>query len=234
MFVSGRLSVPRVPVSDVGEDRDMVGFFANLAQLRTAVVEKQRKGADNERKGAEVKRWAEANLVLIDQITGEAERLLGGAGVADTLAGTGEGASSATKNALSDFHAWCEWVSGGDSESMQYFTPEHDEETGAPVYDHRVVSDKRGNRLRAFAAARVYGRKLKTSSLAHAIFLTGETRAVDAASVKSSLGGLVRYGQDWRREDGGWLEYVGEGLSPNQEMVLQLAGERTKRLQQAD
>ena len=35
-------------------------------------------------------------------------------------------------------------------------------------------------------------------------------------------------------EDGGWLEYVGEGLSPNQEMVLQLAGERTKRLQQAD
>ena len=87
MFVSGRLSVPRVPVSDVGEDRDMVGFFANLAQLRTAEVEKQRKGADKERKGAEVKRGAEANLVLIDQITGQAERLLGGAGVADTLAG---------------------------------------------------------------------------------------------------------------------------------------------------
>ena len=212
----------------------MVDFFAYLAELRTTMVEKQRKGADKERKGARLKRWAEVNLVLIDQITGKADRLLGEAGVADTLAGTGEGASYATKYAGSDFRAWCERVSGGDSESMQYFTPEHDEETGAPVYDHRVVSDKRGNRLRAYAAARVYGRKLKTSSLAHAIFLTGETRAVDAASVKSSLGGLVRYGRDWRREDGGWLEYVGEGLSPNQEMVLQLAGERTKRLQQAD
>ena len=212
----------------------MVDFFAYLVELRTTMVEKQRKGADKERKGARLKRWAEANLVLIDQITGQAERLLGGAGVADTLADTGEGASSATEYAVSDFHAWREWVSGGYSESMHYFTPEHDGETGAPVYDHRVVSDKRGNRLRAFAAARVYGRKLKTSSLAHAIFLTGETSAVDVASVKSSLGGLVRYGRDWRREDGGWLEYVGEGLSPNQEMVLQLAGERTKLLLQVD
>ncbi len=219
----------------------MVGLFAKLAELRTAVVEKQRKGtekeregAEKEREGAEEKRWAEASLVLIDQIIGKAERLMGGAGVADTLAGTGEGASSATEDAVSDLHAWRESMFGGDLESMQYFTPEHDEETGAPVYDHRVVSGKRSNRLRAFAAARVYGRKLKTTSLAHAIFLTGETRAVDAASVKSSLGGLVRYGQDWRREDGGWLEYAGEGLSPNQEMILQLAGERTKRLQQAD
>lgn len=103
--------------------------------------------------------------------------------------------------------------------------PDRDEETGDPFYDVRVVSGKRNSRERALAAARVYGGSLREQSLAEAIFRTGETQAADPASVRGSLGGLVKYGSDWRREHG-QLIYQGDGLKPDRDTILLLARER--------
>ena len=110
--------------------------------------------------------------------------------------------------------------------------PDRDEETGDPVYDVRVVSGKRNSRERALAAARVYGGSLREQSLADAIFLTGETRAAGPASIRGSLGGLVRHGSDWRREHG-QLIYQGDGLRPDRDTILLLARERDALKQRA-
>ena len=106
---------------------------------------------------------------------------------------------------------------------FEYLEP--DGEPDRPRYEVSVVSGKRNTRERAFAAAQVYGERLKEMSLAHAIFLTGETNAADAASVRGSLAGLVKHGEDWRRERG-WLIYRGPGLKPDWETILRLVGER--------
>ena len=102
--------------------------------------------------------------------------------------------------------------------------PDVDEETGDLSYDVRVVSGKGNTRERARAAARVYGYRLKESSLAQAIFRTGETRAASPESIRGSLGGLVRYGGDWRR-DRGWLVYCGDELEPDWDTLRELACE---------
>ena len=109
--------------------------------------------------------------------------------------------------------------------------PDVDEETGDPIYDMRVVSGKGNSRERARAAARVYGYRLKESSLADAIFRTGETRAADPASIRGSLGGLVRYGGDWRR-DRGFLVYCGDELEPDWDTLRELACEGKSRQNQ--
>ncbi len=197
-------------------------LFGNMAQMRVALVEMRLRGAERERQGAEEKRWADVNLELLDQIEAKARHLLGAAEYADLSLHGQEGADSSLYDRLRNLHISRRFIFGGDSDSFQYLAPDYDGPTGRALYALPVVAGKGTNRRRAFAAARVYGPKLDTASLADAIFRTGETRAVDAASVKSSLGTLVRYGQEWKRSEGGVLEYVGDGLTPNQEMILKL------------
>ena len=112
----------------------------------------------------------------------------------------------------------------------EYFTPDKDDETKEPIYDVGVVSGLRNGRERAFAAARVYGPILRERALADTIFLTGETRAADAVSVRGSLGGLVKYGADWKRERGS-LIYQGEELRPDWETIRRLSEARNEQLQ---
>ena len=102
--------------------------------------------------------------------------------------------------------------------------PDVDENSGDPIYDICVVSGKGTSRERALAAARVYGYRLKESALADAIFRTGETNASSSTSIRGSLGGLVKYGEGWRR-DRGWLVYTGEDLDPDWATLRRLAGE---------
>ena len=92
--------------------------------------------------------------------------------------------------------------------------------TGEPVYDVRAVAGLGTIRERAYAAASVYGRRLREVSLAQAIFETGETAAPDAKSARWSLGSLVRYGDEWVRCRG-WLVYKGT-LTPNKEMIREM------------
>ena len=116
--------------------------------------------------------------------------------------------------------------------NFQYFTPDRDGDSNEPIYSVSVVSGKRNSRERALAAARVYGPDLREMSLADAIFRTGETRAADAVSVRGSLGGLVKYGTDWRRERG-TLIYQGDGLQPDWETIRRLTEARNALRQQA-
>ena len=207
----------------------MVGLFGNLAQIRAALVEKRQRGAEMEREGAEKKRWADVNLELLDQIEAEARQLLGVADDSGVALHGQEGADSSSHDGLRELHSWRRLLFGGDLDSFRYLTPDYDGQTGRALYALPVVAGKGTNRRRAFAAARVYGPKLDTASLADTIFRTGETKAVDAESVKSSLGTLVRYGQEWKRSEGGVLEYVGDGLTPNQEMILKLLEKRQEK-----
>ena len=204
----------------------MIEILSNLAELRAALVEQRRQGSAKRQEGEEQERLAEANLALLDLIEAEAWQLLGERRGADVSLESAEIEPSAARDAWSIRRARLEALFGCDWDSMLYLTPDHDEETGVPIYQPCVVSGQPTNRLRAFAAARVYGKTLRIKSLADSIYRTGETRATNSASVKSSLSGLIRYGRDWQRKDGGWLEYVGEGLSPNREMIIRLAGER--------
>ena len=207
----------------------MGGLFGNLAQIRAALVEMRQQGAAKEREGAEQRSWADVNLELLDQVEAEARQLLGVSDDADlSLHGQGD-TDPSPHDRLRGLHVWRRFLFGGDLESIQYIPPEYDGQKGKALYAVPVVAGKGTNRRRAFAAARVYGPKLDSDALADAIFRTGETRAVDAASVRSSLGTLVRYGSEWQRSAGGVLEYVGDGLTPNQEMILKLLEERQEQ-----
>ena len=104
--------------------------------------------------------------------------------------------------------------------------------TGDPIYDVSVVAGLRTSRERATAAARVYGRRLRELSLAEAIFATGETNASSPESIRGSLGGLVKYGGDWKRERG-WLVYIGEELEADWATLNRLGRETTSLREEA-
>ena len=111
-----------------------------------------------------------------------------------------------------------------DQQAVGFMVPELHSETGEPIYDPRVVAGKRNFRLRAYAAARVYGPELQPMSLAYAIFATGETRAANAVNVRSALRGLIRYrAGSWALQDR-WFHYLGQ-LTPNVEMIDLLSEE---------
>ena len=111
-----------------------------------------------------------------------------------------------------------------DNHLGSFMVPESDPETGEPIYDPRVVAGKRTLRLRAYAAARVYGPRLQPVSLAVAIFATGETRAANAVNVRSALRGLIRYRTgSWELQDR-WFHYLGD-LTPDVEMIDLLSEE---------
>ena len=109
--------------------------------------------------------------------------------------------------------------------NFQFFEPDDKDN---PDYDVRVAAGQRTNRERAMAVARVYGKHLKESSLADVILRTGDAAAVDVAAIRGSLGGLVRYGGEWKRERG-WLVYRGASLEPDKPWILQLTEERNER-----
>ena len=111
------------------------------------------------------------------------------------------------------------------------FEPDVDEVTGEPIYDRVAVSDKRNSRERALGAVRIYGYRLREPALADAIFRTGETNAASPASIRGSLGGLVKYGNDWRRERG-TLIYQGDGLQPDWDKIRELTRKRQELRQQ--
>ena len=105
-----------------------------------------------------------------------------------------------------------------DNHRGSFMVPASDPETGEPIYDPRVVAGKRTLRLRAYAAARVYGPKLWPTSLAVAIFATGETRAANAVNIRSALRGLIRYRTGWWEMQDRWFHYLGD-LTPDVEMI---------------
>lgn len=105
-------------------------------------------------------------------------------------------------------------------ESEGFLIPEIDQATSEVIYDARVVAGFGTIREKAYAAASVYGRRLREVSLAKAIFETGETSAPDAKSARWSLGSLARYGDEWIR-DKGWLVYQ-KTLAPNEELIREM------------
>ena len=110
-----------------------------------------------------------------------------------------------------------------DHQRDEFLTPAVDPETGEPIYDSVVVAGKKTLRLRAYAAARVYGPYLRSLALATAIFATGETNASSPESVRASLRGLVKYRPGWWERESGAFRYLRE-LVPDVEMISYLSG----------
>lgn len=179
-----------------------------------------RRADDAERRGAEQERILELLEAALG-ITGDEADEAGSIAVESPVYERG----STIRQMLGD--NW-EYLVPRESEyfppdESEYVVPDKDEETKEPKYEVSVVSGLRNSRERAFAAARVYGPELRERALARAIFLTGETGAADEKSVRGSLGGLVKYGTDWRRERG-TLIYKGKELKPDWETMRRLLG----------
>ena len=111
-------------------------------------------------------------------------------------------------------------LSGQDSASAGFVIPRFDDLTGEPCYEPRVVAGFGNMRGRAYAAATVYGRRLREVALAQAIFETGETRAPHPTSARWSLGTLTRMKGEWIR-DKGYLVYL-KDLEPDVDFIRTL------------
>ena len=199
-----------------------------IHRLESAFAEKHKHAAAEELRAGGERRWYAVQLEIIRQLKVEVAELGGAAGEVLVTPEVGGVGNPGVDDRVAERLAWRKALFDDDFESRKYFTPDHDKETRGPVYDLRVLVGKRDNRERALSAAQVYGRRLREAALADAIFRTGETGSIDAASVRGSLGGLVRYGSDWKRERG-WLVYLRETLEPDQETILQLNWERNER-----
>ena len=211
----------------------MEGLLGDLRELRAGFLDMKARATEEERRAGADRRWADQQVAIVDRAIVEAEALMG------------RGAETVSSN---EVHAVVgpvlgeaggrrrfqrRPILGGEIEVPYFIEPDHDDVTGEPVYDVHVVRGKKNNRQRVMAAARVYGPKLREVSLANVIYETGETKAGSPASVRSSLGGLVRYGGDWERENG-WLHFMGEELSQNRDMMRMLINERLAKRQQAN
>ena len=199
----------------------MDGKSRRLAELEKVVLEEQRQAMSEERQAAEKVRRS----ILLLEIINELQALVGGA--IDLPEGEAAECAGDERPAY-DRRGVLERLLGPGVINPPFAPFDRDEKTGEPVYDKRAVAEKRTNRQRALGAAMTYGPNLREVSLADAIFRTGETSASSAKSIRSSLGGLVRYGTGWKRE-GGTLTYVGDDLRPNRELIIQLVRERNER-----
>ena len=201
-------------------------FSELLAELEAELLERRRQAEAAKWQADEVVRWTTRQLEIVSELM-----VLSGGGVVSPEGGERDVAGD--ERPAYDRRGVLERLLGRGVVSPPFAPFDRDDETGEPVYDSRAITGKKTNRQRAFAAARVYGPTLREVSLADAIFRTGETRASSAESVRSSLGGLVRYGNGWER-DRGTLTYVGDDLTPNKELILQLVRERNERLGQVE
>ena len=209
----------------------MDGILANLQVLEAAAIsrvdrwsEKEQQAKELQRLAGEEKRLAMQDLRVIRQAMAETSESRGGGGEsADSLQAIAVAASADARRQVGMGHEGPPSVF--NRQFFGFLPPTKDAVTGEPVYPTALVSEKRSNRERAYAVARVHGPEIRESSLAEAIYATGETNAADATSVRSSLGALVRYGGDWRRENG-WLVYQREGLEPDLEMINTLLEQR--------
>lgn len=187
----------------------MVDLTSSLETLETELLELKRQAKEEKRRAAETERQLGEQLRVVRTAKEEARRLVPSS---DTPGGSGT-AHRAVPTRIID----------PSDEDFGYLWAAQDPENGEPVYDVRVVSGYNSHRERAHAAARVYGHQLRERSLAEAIFATGETAAVDASSARSSLGSIVRYGNEWTRLNG-WLYYQGD-LICDVDMVCLILGE---------
>ena len=202
----------------------MVDLWSVFDAAEEMLLEEKRSTKEQGRLLKEKDRLLTEQLLLVRRAKAEDQELTEAA----ALAG-GIGSAGAEKSVGVGHNHDAPWVF--DPVFSKFLEPKPDEETKEPIYDVRVVAGKKNNRQRALAVAKVYGPRLREVSLAEAIFATGETGATSAASVRSSLGGLVRYGDEWAR-DRGSLIYLGERrLPPDKEMILLLAEERQRERQ---
>lgn len=195
--------------------------LAKLSALKASRAERRDKATAVKLQAEEEEQWHTAQIDLIEQI--EAEIRESGAAAGDVLLSSGVGGADSVgvdgpvvKPGVTIAEIW--------GSGYKFYEPDDKEN---PEYDVRVLVGKRTNRERAMAVARVYGKRLRESSLADVILRTGDTAAVDVASIRGSLGGLVRYGGEWKRERG-WLVYRGTSLEPDKPWILQLTEERNE------
>ena len=231
----------------------MVPLIMNLLETKALVVARMQQVGEDERRATERERratedgrraradksrareesgWLTELLVEVERSIANAKKIGGLDGETVVPAEGGEVAASSADDPVAARFARLDEIFGEDFRSLMFLTPDNDEKTGEPKYPTEVVAGKGSNRNKALAAAQVYGRKLREPALAEAIFKTGETKAADAASVRASLGVLVRYGQEWERERG-YLVYRGEHLEPDKVTILRLAAERDEKKRQS-
>lgn len=221
----------------------MDNIFSHLEFLETTAIARVEQWSEEERQSKELqqqekqreqqareqKRAALEDLWVIREAKAEVAALGGGGGevavspegVVDAAVAEVERAPDAERE-VGTGHDGPPWVF--NRPFFRFLRPRKDPQTGEPLYDFKAVSGS-SYRERAFHAARVYGPELRESSLAEAIYATGETNANDPTSVRTSLGSLVRYGDQWTREKG-WLVYRGDDLVPNTDLIKALAEER--------
>ena len=231
VFPLGESMAQRTMDGNFREGGDMDGIFANLQVLEAAAIsrvdrwsEKEQQSKEQHRLAGEEKRLAMKDLQVIRQTMAEMPESRGGDGEsADSPQAIAVAASADAARQVGMGHEGPPWVF--NRPFFRFLPPTKDPATGEPVYDSALVREKRSNRQRAYAVARVHGPEVRESSLAEAIYATGETNAADATSVRSSLGALVRYGNDWRRESG-WLVYRHDDLEPDMEMIKRLVEQR--------
>ena len=198
--------------------------IASLLDRDRLAAMDQWEAAERERRATVERTWIAEQLSVLREVMLELGISDDESGDAESPQGSGDVEGPGNAAPGRPFWTW--------PPSRSYWFLEPEEKIDEPLYDVSVVSGMRNSRERAMAAARVYGPRLKEAALAEAIFLTGETRAANAASVRGALGGLVKHGRDWRRE-GGWLIYQGDGLKPDRETILRLIGERQASRQAA-
>ena len=189
----------------------MVDLTTSLATLETELLELKREAKEEKRQAAERERQLGEQLRIIRSAREAARGLVTSS---DTPVGSGAALRAVPTR-----------ITEPSDEDYGFVWAAQDPQTGEPIYDVRVVSGYDSHRHRARAAARVYGRQLREGSLAAAIFETGGTSAVDVSSARSSLGSIVRYGQEWTRLNG-WLYYQGD-LICDVDMVRSILGETT-------
>ena len=198
-------------------------LMAKLSALEATFVERVREATDRQLRAGEDVQWYTEQLEIIRQIKADVAVQLGKSDAGQVEPAGGEPDISRAREPRVDRIARLREEFG---EQFPFFEPDKDE-NGVPTYAESVMSGLGSNRERAWAAAQVYGERLREAALAEAIFRTGDTNAKSPEAVRGSLGGLVRYGDDWTRERGD-LVYRGEGLRPNLDAINRLLRERNE------
>ena len=219
----------------------MDGIFTHLRFLESTTMarvehwsakeqhekENQQQAKEREQRASEQKRSALEDLWVIREIKAQVAEVaaLGGESgeVAVSPEGVVDAAVAGAEREVGTGHDGPAWQF--DRPFFRFLPPRKDPQTGKPLYDVSTVSGKQSYRERAKSAAEVHGPEIYEQALAEAIYATGETKAPNATSVRTSLGSLTRYGDEWERHQG-WLVYRGDDLTPNIDLIKALVEER--------